>query len=180
MGVDTLGKIKGKISEHDILNYIKQTIDPEASMDISSKDYGKLEEHKFIKENYDGTGKWILRDGFISFTSKNGNRRSLFYFYDNCNHHENLDYYAPLGLSDMVKSETTNLHLGYNDEAIEIITDIVAQFGGGWVDKNDCDDVPYEPVSEKDDKGNIKPVIHITKKELYEKFGGIVVIDDYM
>jgi hypothetical protein len=179
MSVDTRGKIKGKISYYDIFNYIKHTIDKNASMNISTSNYGSIDEYDFVKENYDDSNCWIINSGFIYFTSKNGNERSLFYFYDNCNHYENLEYYTPLGLADMVKSETTTLSLGQNDEAVEIIKDIIAQFGGGWIDEYDCDDIPYEPVPEKNEKGEIPSVIHITKKELYEKFGGVVVIDDY-
>ena len=77
----------------------------------------------------------------------------------------------------MVKAETTSLSLGCWGSSVEIITELVAQFGGGWVDNNDCDSEEYYPVELNVD-GSIKPVIVITRQELYDKFGGIVIIKE--
>ena len=54
--------------------------------------------------------------------------------------------------------------------------DLVSQFGG-WIDENDCDDEDYYPIS-KDTDGNITPVILVTMEEIYQKFGGVVIIKD--
>lgn len=178
MGVDTYGKIKGEVLESDILNYIRQTIDPNAISDIKTMNYGKLKGKDFVKERYDNSEEWKITSGFIYFKSKAGNNRSLFYFRENINSYENLEFYEEYNLEDMVKARTTTINLGQNDEAVEIITNIVANFGGGWVDKNDCDNTPYEPVALNTDSSVI-PVIHVTMNDVYEKFGGIVVIDDY-
>ena len=75
----------------------------------------------------------------------------------------------------MVESETTYLSLGYWGSSIEIIKEIVAHFGGGWIDENDCDDKEYYPI-ELDVDGNIKPVQYVTMNDIYEKFGSVVVI----
>jgi hypothetical protein len=64
--------------------------------------------------------------------------------------------------------------LGCWGDSVEIIKDIVTHFGG-WIDENDCDDKEFYPILKNED-GNIKPIIYITKEELYEKFGGIVII----
>lgn len=176
MGVDTYGRIKGKINHEDIINYIRQKIDPNVKGDIKVSDYGNVSEKDFIKETYDNSGRWIITSGFICFKSKNGNNRSLFYFYQNCNHYENLEYYEGTELEPMIKSETTNINLGCNDEAVEIITEIVKYFGGGWVDKNDCDDIDFEIIPGNCDN-SVKPVRHVTMEEIYEKFGEFVVID---
>ena len=42
----------------------------------------------------------------------------------------------------MVKSETTNLSFGYDDDAKNIMEKIVKAFGG-WVDYNDCDNEAF-------------------------------------
>ena len=91
MGVDTYGRIKGKINHEDIINYIRQKIDPNVKGDIKVSDYGNVSEKDFIKETYDDSGRWIITSGFICFKSKNGNDRSLFYFYQNCNHYEKFN-----------------------------------------------------------------------------------------
>lgn len=54
--------------------------------------------------------------------------------------------------------------------------DLVLQFGG-WIDENDCDDEDYYPIS-KDADGNISPVLLVTMEDIYQKFGGVVIIKD--
>lgn len=173
MSVDTHGRLKGKVEPEIILNFIRQTYDPNATMDIEPKDYGLVAELDWVKETYDETGKWIINSGFINFKDGEENR-SLFYFYDNVNSYENLEYYSQYGLEDMVKQETTTLHLGYWGNSVEIMRNIVSQFEG-WLDENDCDDEPYYPIMKSPD-GNIKPVIVVTMEDIYEKFGGVVII----
>ena len=75
----------------------------------------------------------------------------------------------------MVKSETTSLSLGYDDDAKNIMERIVKAFGG-WIDYNDSDDEAFV----KFEKGSESPITikHITMADVYEAFGGFVVIDD--
>ena len=174
MGVDTKGKLKGYVSPQEVLNFIKQTIDSNAKSHVELKDYG-IAEYDWIKERYDNTNKWLITSGFINFTSKQGEQRSLFYCYNNVNSYENLEYYSEYGLENMVKSETTDIMLGCYGDSVEVIKSIVTEFGG-WIDENDCDDKEYYPI-EKDSNGNIKQVFHISMEDIYEKFGGVVIID---
>lgn len=67
--------------------------------------------------------------------------------------------------------------LGYWGNSIEIIKEIVAHFGGGWVDENDCDDKEYYPIEVNTD-GSVKPIKYVTMKDIYEKFGSVVVITE--
>ena len=77
----------------------------------------------------------------------------------------------------MVLHETTTISLGRDKNSVDIIKTLVAQFGGGWIDENDCDDNDFYPI-EMDADGNIKPVIYVTMEEIYEKFGGVVIIKE--
>lgn len=77
----------------------------------------------------------------------------------------------------MVRSETTFISLSYYGSSVEIIKEIVAHFGGGWVDDNDCDDYPYYPVAINVD-GNIEPVRYVTMEEIRKVFGNNVVIKE--
>ena len=77
----------------------------------------------------------------------------------------------------MVRAETTSLSLGKWNSSVEIIKDIVTHFGGGWIDEDDCDSEDYYPIESNPD-GSIKPVIKVTMQDIYDKFGGIVVITD--
>ena len=175
MSVNTHGKLVGRICHEEVLNFIREKIDNNAISRVSKSTAGKLSEYDWIKEVYGDSETWDTYSGFISF-EYNGNNRNLFYMYSNINSYENLEYYAPLGLSDMVKSETTYLSLGQDDDAVEIIKMIVGHFGG-WIDENDCDNEPYYPVL-KDECDNIKPVIKVSMKDIYDKFGGVVIIVD--
>ena len=126
-----------------------------------------------MQEIYGDTDDLYDIVGYITFRYKN-KPMSLFYSYSNYNPYENLDYYLQYNLEDMVKSETTYLSLYLSASSVEIIKDIVIEFGG-WIDENDCDDEPYYPIF-KDADNNIKPIIYVTMEDIYEKFGGVVVI----
>ena len=179
MGVDTHGLIRGKIDSEKIIDYIRKNIDKNVRADITTKSYGSISENDFLKEFYDDSGEYLTTSGFISFKSKKGNNRNLFYVYNNANSFENLDYYKKRYdyLEEMVKSETTYLNLGCDDEAIEIITDIVIHFGGGWVEENDCDGREYYPIELGSDGFPI-PVCFVKDGEDYSYIDrGIVIVE---
>lgn len=174
MGVDTKGRLKGNISPEDVLNFIRQTFDKDAKSFIETTEYNDIKNCDFAKEVYGESEKWMITSGYINFNDGK-NDRNLFYYYSNINSYENLDFYRNYGLEDMVKTETTHISLGYFGNSVEDILKIVSHFGG-WIDDNDCDDNEYYYVGKSpDDK--IKPIIHITMQDIYEKFGGTVVID---
>ena len=77
----------------------------------------------------------------------------------------------------MVEAETTYLSLGFWGNSVEIMKEIIAHFGGGWIDENDCDDKTYYPIMINED-GSIKPVQYITMNDIYEKFGSVVIITE--
>jgi hypothetical protein len=114
-----------------------------------------------------------LCSGFISFTH-NGEKRSLFYYKSNINTYENLEYYKPDGLEEMVKLETTALSFGCWGSSVEIMREIVSYFGG-WVDENDYDDKPFYELQKSDD-GSVKPIRYVTMEEVCEMFGEKVII----
>lgn len=177
MGVETSARLKGHVLPEEILNFIRQKIDKNATMDIHTDTYKEISKYEFVKRHYGDSKNCIVHSGFIYFTSKAGNKRMLSYYYSNINSYPNLKYYSRVGLEDMVKSESTDLSLGHNDESVDIMMDILKEFGG-WIDKNDCDDDPYEPIVKNPD-GNIKPVYHVSMQDIYDKFGGVVIIDKF-
>lgn len=177
MGCDTHGKIKGYVRHEEIFNFIRQKYDKDATCEVRKKTYCPISECNWkyrVNEHSEDNKNWYSLCGSICFKYK-GEERRLFYVYDNLNSFENLEYYSEHGLEDLVKAETTYISLGYWGNSVEIIKEIVAQFGGGWVDENDCDDEVYYPIENNVD-GNIKPVIYVTMEDIYEKFGGVVII----
>lgn len=171
MGVDTVGKLKGRVTQEQVLNFIRQRYDKNATSYVDKSYCGN--EPTWEHKKY-GDDKFFCESGYIQFKSKYNNQRNLFYSYTNINSFENLKYYEKYGLKDMVLSEKTHIGLGHDEEAIQIIKEIVTEFGG-WIDENDCDDKEFYPILKNSD-GSIKPVYYVTMEDIYEKFGGVVII----
>lgn len=179
MSVDTRVNLIGYVEAEAIASWISDNIDKnvklgeETVLNITRKEFLKYVESGELKEYY-GTDRTLWSRGrWITFTY-NGRQRTMFYHYSPLNWYENLKYYEPLGLADMVKSETTSLSLGQDEDAEYILERITKAFGG-WIDYNDSDDEEYV----KFEKGSDTPikVKHITMEDVYKAFGGFVVID---
>lgn len=173
MGACTKGRLNGYVKPEYILNYIKQKYDSNALMKISVYDFGKKSDMDFIVKTFDDSERWITEEGRISFMDGN-DPRELVYYHDNILERDEFEYFKSAGIEELTKQETTGISLGAWGNSVEIIQDIVSQFGG-WIDENDCDDKDYYPIS-KDADGNITPVILVTMEEIYQKFGGVVII----
>ena len=148
MGCDTYGKIKGYVKHEDIFEFIKQKYDKNATNDVTKEITCALSECNWeykMNEHSEDNENWYTISGFICFKYKEEDRM-LFYYYDNINSYEDLEYYTEFGLEDMVKTETTHIGLGYWGSSVKIIKEIVENFGGGWLDENDCDDKPYHII----------------------------------
>ena len=177
MSVDTHGKIKGFVRHEEILNFIRQKWDKDARDTVEKRIDCPMSECNWkykVNEHSEDNENWYTICGFICF-KYNDEDRMLFYSYENLNHYENLDFYSKHNLRDMVETETTYLSLGCCGSSVEIIKEIIAHFGGGWIDENDCDGKEYYPIELNPDK-NIKPVQYVTMNDIYEKFGSVVVI----
>ena len=148
MGCDTYGKIKGYINHKDIFEFIKNNYDKDAKSEITRKIMCPLSKCNWdynLNEHSDDNTNWYTISGLIFFYY-NDEYRMLFYSYSNINSHENLDYYTEFNLEDMVKSETTHISLGYWGSSVQIIKEIIKNFGGGWLDENDCNDELYKII----------------------------------
>ena len=145
MSCDTMGRIKGYVKHEDIFDFIKQKWDNMAT-DSVKKDIpiplSRCDWKYKFNEHSEDDKNWYSIFGFIYF-KYNGENRALFYNYSNLNTFENQEHYAKCGLSKMVEAETTELLIGYNDDSVAIMKEIIAHFGGGWVDENDCDNEEY-------------------------------------
>lgn len=179
MSVETKVNLMGYVEAEAIASWIRDKIDKnvklgkETILNITHEEFQKYVDSGKIKEYY-GTDRTLWSKGnWINFIY-NGRQRTMFYHYSPLNWYENLKYYEPLGLADMVKSETTRISLGHDKDA-EYIMDRITKAFGGWIDYNDCDDEDYV----KFEKGSNTPTVvkHITMEDVYKAFGGFVVID---
>lgn len=109
MSVDTKGYIKNNITWGDVYQYIKENIDNTAK-------------HDFVEIN------GVKPSGYIVFNYK-GENRMLFF----CTTKDVVD-----GTEYDGTVEHRNLILGFWGNSVEIMQQIVSQFGG-YVDDSDCD-----------------------------------------
>jgi len=160
MSVEVKVRLRGYVKAEEILNYLVQKIDPKATMSPISK-------CEKTKENCD------LYSEFTIFTFMTDKNVSMSYYYTNDND-ENYEYWVEKGLKDMVDTANTRLSMYCNNYNINLMKNLVAEFGG-WIDEKDSDDEYFYPV-EKNSDGSIKPIFYVTMEDIYEKFGGIVII----
>ena len=139
MSCDTILRLKGHITAEQIIDYIDNNYKFIGSS-VKENNYGALNKYNWVKEKYDDSNEWKITSGFITFNDDDENI-TIFYFYQNINSYENLEYYSEHNLENMVKSETTFLSLECCDNSVEIMKGIAQEFGG-WLDENDCDDIP--------------------------------------
>lgn len=149
MGVDTRGRLIGHITVDNVISAIKELYNVDVTHNVSRVKYENFEDIDFPFRNYGDEDFWYSDYGFIFF-EVNGEHRQLFYHYNNINTYENIDYYKNTyperkDLVKMAKSETTHISLGNWGMSVEIIESIVKKFGG-WVDENDCDEIPFRYV----------------------------------
>ena len=145
MSCDTILRLKGHITAEQIVDYI----DGHYKF-IKEENYGSLNKYNWFKEKYDDSNEWKITSGFITFNDGDENR-NIYYDYQNINSYENLEYYNEHNLEDMVKSEITFLRLGCYGNSVEIMKGIAQEFGG-WLDENDCDDIPPYWIDKVDKK----------------------------
>ena len=150
-------RLKGHVTSEEILNFVKQKVDPAAVSLVK----------RLI---YRSTGRFS-ESGSIVLNSNN-EPMAMYYFYMSKNLKGNDDYWDAKGMEKMTE-EYTSLNMDSGEKQIKILREIVHQYGG-WIDEDDSDD--FEPVVKNQD-GTIKPVFHVSMEDIYEKFGGVVIID---
>ena len=115
---------------------------------------GLISKDLSILESYGDSIYHLEYTGYIYFSTNNGERR-MTYSYENVIRHSDIikfdelysEYPLKSMLNGMMKSEKTFLALRYNEEAVEIMTKSVTNFGGWiWIDRNDCDGDPFTPI----------------------------------
>lgn len=138
MSVDTKAKFLGKLDVDALLGFIKENIDPNAESTIETEErkiYSKFHDGIIFFGEKDGVEK--LTSGFIHF-AYNGEVRSLHYY-----HHDTLwldknsfERNIKQGTPEL-NNEVTELSLGFNETAVEVMKKI-AEFFGGYIQENDC------------------------------------------
>ena len=138
MSVDTKAKFAGKLDTDALLGFVKENIDPNAESTIETVEreiHSRLHNEIIFLGKKSGVEK--LTSGFIHFAS-DGEIRSLHYF-----HHDTLwldknsfERNIKQGTPEL-NNEVTELSLGYNATAVEVMKKIT-EFFGGYIQENNC------------------------------------------
>lgn len=118
MSVDTKGIIKGKVNPKEIYNIICDLYDEEAIYNIDNENSRNEE------------------CGFICF--KDGKDQRQIYVSTDTNEKWKEKYLLDSGID----KDYVYLSLGMWNNSVEIISNIVKNFGG-YIDENDCDEIGY-------------------------------------
>ena len=155
------------------MDYIRKNYDVNVTHNVEKGKYGLINYARVLYDDEDfiETGLITFRDK--DFTSDTSEYRAIHFFYSSTNTYENEDYYIGLekdypGVTDTVYNEGTTITLRSDDRAIAIIKDIVENLGGGWLDEDDCDDIPYKkinPINDFKPKYSKKTLIFNADKE---------------
>ena len=146
MSVETKAKFVGKLDVEALLGFIKENIDPNAKSTIET------EERQIYSSFHDGIiffgekeGVENRTDGFIHF-AHNGEIRSLHYYHhdtvwlDKNSFERNIKQGTP-----ELNKEVTELSLGFNETAVEVMKKI-AEFFGGYVREDNFSNKWYYKV----------------------------------
>ena len=143
MATSTNVKVVGKLPVDKLVSFIKEKISQNITISIE-------EEEQFFDTKSDivflGIAGIEKRDvGWIHFTY-NGKNRSLFYLYKDTIWFDKLDILSNIkNNTPELNGEYTYLSLGFDSDAVEIMTKIAKEFGG-YLDEQDTDNVPYKKV----------------------------------
>ena len=158
-------KLRGHVKAEEILNFLKQKVDAKAISKV-----GSLSDRK--------DKSWYMECGYMFFDCGN-----LYYYYNSKAgenrhflHPDDYNYWVEKGLKEIAETETTDLSMCSCKENIDLMKQIVAEFGG-WIDDNDCDDEFFYQVMKNPD-GTIKPIRYVTMQEVYDRFGEVVIVKD--
>lgn len=146
MSVNTKAKFLGKLDAEALLGFIKENIDPNVESTIETKERkvaSKFHDEIIFLGKKNGVENWT--GGFIYF-AYNDEIRSLHYF-----HHDTV-WLDKKGFEQNIKngtpelnSEVTELSLGFNETAVEVMKKI-AEFFGGYIQEDDCSDKWFHKV----------------------------------
>lgn len=149
MGCDTRGLLKGNPTVEDVIAVLN-----------------KKKEYKVVDSEVSYDNIFKTDSGYLYLK----NKRSLLYSSKVLDPHETTK-----GENIQIDNYSW-VSLGHDKEAIEIITYLCKEFGG-FIDKNDCDDVEFEIVKGKNSKSvteqlhkqriaeNLERLINLTKVE---------------
>lgn len=143
MSTSTNVKVIGKLNVDKLVSFIKEQISGNITISIEEEEHFFDTRSDIVFLGIDGIEKSDV--GWIHFTY-NGKNRSLFYLYKDTFWFDKLDILSNIkNNTPELNGEYTYLSLGFDSDAVEIMTKIAKEFGG-YLDEQDTDNIPYKKV----------------------------------
>lgn len=143
MGINTNVKIIGKLPIIDLVPFIKKEISKDITISIEKEEHFFDTRSDIVFLGIDGVEKRVV--GWIHFVY-NGKNRSLFYLYKDTFWFDKSEILSNIkNNTPELNGETTYLSLGFDEDAVEIMTKIAKEFNG-YLDEEDTDEIPYKKV----------------------------------
>lgn len=131
------GWIKGFVDHDEISQWLMKKFSTQITVGIYKIPHMKIEdvwkEYK-INPGSEDSENWYNLAGYLNFTVGEVDK-ALFYSYSNLCCFDDLAEYTKYGLNELATSETTSVSLKRTSENVALIREIVASFGGGWIDE---------------------------------------------
>lgn len=143
MGIDTNVKIVGKLDIDQLVTFIKEQISESITISIEEEEQFFDTRSDIVFLGIDGVEKRVV--GWIHFVY-NGKNRSLFYLYKDTFWFDKSEILSNIkNNTPELNGEATYLSLGFDEDAVEIMTKIAKEFDG-YLDEQDTDNIPYKKI----------------------------------
>ncbi len=156
MGCDTVAYLKGFVEPKCIFDYIKNNIDSKMTHDAKWETICSLDKIDFAKykkselpiiyaKSPEDFKNWRILSGWIYFNIQSRDW-PMFYCYSPLQSRAGYDDCNDNDILEIINSDITCLRMPFCKESINILTNIVKYFGGGWIDENDCDNENFYKI----------------------------------
>lgn len=143
MGISTNVKVVGKLPVDKLVSFIKEQISQNITISIEEEEQFFDARSDIVFLGIDGVEKRVV--GWIHFVY-NGKNRSLFYLYKDTFWFDKSEILSNIkNNTPELNGEATYLSLGFDEDAVEIMTKIAKEFDG-YLDEQDTDNIPYKKV----------------------------------
>lgn len=156
MSVDTLGFPRRRVTPQEVLGFIRATYDKEAKL-----------------EPLVSSSSTIDKEGVVYFKFSEAEQRALWIFFHRAGSEDGYDVPHP-------KAPYTVFDLGYWGHSVEIVSELLAATGGGYIMPQDCDSDIYRyiepsPNAYETYKDEIPRIV--TMEDIKKAFGENIILN---
>lgn len=153
MGCDCHGKLKGWVKPEEVvkaLEYLGYTdinneVEPPKESWLLKEFHDRYPEERWVMNpSYPESDYYVIVSGFISFKAFEEDRMIHYFYTNECDFSmlQDLPENEDKSKDEITPMELTSLSVRMWGHSTEIIKSVLSVLGGGYIDENDCDDIP--------------------------------------